>query len=55
VVAPEVLWTWSLVRRADEERPTVLAVVDAVCDSVGDLGLDGPGFWLPSSDPHRRA
>jgi DNA-binding transcriptional LysR family regulator len=54
LVAPEVHWTWSLVRRADEERPAVLAVVDALCDGVGDLGLHGPDAWLPAGDPYRR-
>ncbi|MFI6062241.1 LysR family transcriptional regulator [Streptomyces sp. NPDC051286] len=52
-VAPEVHWTWSLVRRADEVRPSVLAVVEALCDGVGDLGLRGDGVWLPDGDPHR--
>ncbi|GAA2228276.1 hypothetical protein GCM10010430_04860 [Kitasatospora cystarginea] len=53
MVAPEVHWTWSLVRRADEVRPAVLAVVDAL-DGVGDLGLHGPQAWLPAGDPYRR-
>ncbi|MEV7238782.1 LysR family transcriptional regulator [Streptomyces sp. NPDC051020] len=53
VVAPQVFWTWSLVRRADEERPAVLAVVDALCDGVDALGLQGPDVWLPVGDPHR--
>ncbi|MEW2491265.1 LysR family transcriptional regulator [Streptomyces sp. NPDC048411] len=52
VAAPEIHWTWSLVRRVDEVRPVVLAVVDALCDGVGDLGLHGPGVW-PEGDPHR--
>ncbi|MFD9002461.1 LysR family transcriptional regulator [Streptomyces sp. NPDC059582] len=53
VVAPEVHWTWSLVRRRSEARAAVLAVVDALCDGVGDLGIDGPDVWLPAGDPHR--
>ncbi|MER8047177.1 LysR family transcriptional regulator [Streptomyces sp. NPDC094032] len=52
VVAPQVYWTWSLVRRADEERPGLLAVVDALCDGVGDLGLRAPDVWLPAGDPY---
>ncbi|MGW1054648.1 hypothetical protein ACWDBD_34010 [Streptomyces sp. NPDC001118] len=32
IVAPEIYWTWSVVRRADETRPPVLGVVDALCD-----------------------
>ncbi|WP_433223430.1 LysR family transcriptional regulator [Microtetraspora malaysiensis] len=53
VVAPRVYWTWSLVRRVDEERSAVLAVVDALCDTVEDLGLRGPDAWLPAGDPYR--
>ncbi|MFI6245830.1 LysR family transcriptional regulator [Streptomyces sp. NPDC051016] len=52
VVAPKVYWTWSLVRRASEDRPGVLATVDALCDGVGDLGIHAPDAWLPTGDPH---
>ncbi|MCX2949282.1 LysR family transcriptional regulator [Lentzea sp. NEAU-D7] len=51
VVDPEVLWTWSLVRREDEERADVVAAADAIVRNVGDLGLDRG--WLPSDDPYR--
>ncbi|GGN10003.1 LysR family transcriptional regulator [Lentzea pudingi] len=51
VVDPEVLWTWSLVRREDEEREDVIAAAEAIVRSVGDLGLDRA--WLPSDDPYR--
>ncbi|GHJ37836.1 LysR family transcriptional regulator [Streptomyces sp. TS71-3] len=54
VVAPEIHWTWSLVRRADEVRAGVLAVSDALCEGVGDLGIHDADAWLPGSDPHRR-
>ncbi|MEZ0064509.1 DNA-binding transcriptional LysR family regulator [Streptacidiphilus sp. MAP12-20] len=54
LVAPQVYWTWSLVRRADEQRAAVLAVADALCEAVGDLGLQGPDSWLPAGDPYRR-
>ncbi|MEV7239015.1 LysR family transcriptional regulator [Streptomyces sp. NPDC051020] len=53
VTEPRVYWTWSLVRRADEERSGVLAVADALCDGVGDLGLQEPEVWLPAGDPYR--
>jgi DNA-binding transcriptional LysR family regulator len=53
VVAPELYWTWSLVWRASEVRAAVLAVIDALCDDVGDLGIHAPGAWLPDGDPHR--
>nr|WP_093606071.1 LysR family transcriptional regulator [Lentzea waywayandensis] len=51
VVDPEVVWTWSLVRREDEERADVIAAADAIVRNVGDLGLDR--VWLPSDDPYR--
>lgn len=54
VTAPEIYWTWSLVWRAGEVRAAVLAVVDALCDGVADLGVHGPGAWLPDGDPHRQ-
>jgi DNA-binding transcriptional LysR family regulator len=54
VAGPAIYWTWSLVWRAGETRAAVLAVVDALCDGVGDLGIHGPGAWLPDGDPHRQ-
>ncbi|WSF38139.1 LysR family transcriptional regulator [Streptomyces sp. NBC_01356] len=53
VVAPEVYWTWSLVRREGENRPAVLALIDVLCNRVGDLGIHAPDAWLPEGDPHR--
>ncbi|WP_042395112.1 LysR family transcriptional regulator [Streptacidiphilus carbonis] len=53
VEAPQILWTWSLVLRAGETRAAVLAVVDALCADVGDLGIHAPDAWLPDDDPHR--
>ncbi|MFF8866456.1 LysR family transcriptional regulator [Streptomyces sp. NPDC015139] len=53
VVAPEVWWTWSLVWRRSDVRGAVRAVVDALCDDVGDLGIHGPAAWLPLDDPYR--
>ncbi|MFI1073570.1 LysR family transcriptional regulator [Streptomyces puniciscabiei] len=52
VVAPKVYWTWSLVWRAAEDRPAVLATVDALCAGVGDLGIHAPDAWLPTDDPY---
>ncbi|MCX4531206.1 hypothetical protein OHA79_38545 [Streptomyces sp. NBC_00841] len=54
VVTPEVYWTWSLVQRAGEVRSAVRAVVDVLCDGVGDLGIHAPGAWLPDGDAHRQ-
>jgi DNA-binding transcriptional LysR family regulator len=54
VIAPQVYWTWSLVWRRGEERAAVLAVVDALTEGVGDLGINRPDAWLPDSDPHKQ-
>ncbi|GAA3482456.1 LysR family transcriptional regulator [Streptomyces yanii] len=54
VVTPEVYWAWSLVQRAGEVRSAVRAVVDVLCDGVGDLGIHAPGAWLPDGDAHRQ-
>ncbi|SEG41938.1 DNA-binding transcriptional regulator, LysR family [Actinacidiphila yanglinensis] len=54
VVAPRVLWTWSLVQREGEVRTSVLDVADALGGGVGDAGIHGPDSWLPEDDPHRR-
>jgi len=55
VIGPVPLWTWSLVWRRDEDRASVLSVVDAFTRDVGDLGVDAAGVWLPADDPYRRA
>lgn len=52
VTNPAPYWTWSLVSRRDERRATVLAVIEALADDVGRLGLDDDA-WLPAGDPHR--
>ncbi|MFG2946460.1 LysR family transcriptional regulator [Streptomyces adustus] len=52
IVAPKAYWTWSLVRRESENRAGVLAVVDALCDDIGDLGIRAPDVWLPAGDPY---
>ena len=54
VVTPQIYWTWSLVWRRGEARASVLAVVDALGDGNGDLGIQGPEAWLPEGDPYRR-
>ncbi|MGJ5749879.1 DNA-binding transcriptional LysR family regulator [Streptomyces puniciscabiei] len=54
VVAPEVYWTWSLVRREDEARAAVIAAMDALCDGVVDLGIRAADAWLPAGDPYRQ-
>ena len=52
IVGPKVYWTWSLVWREKEDRAGVLAVVDALCEGVGDLGIHAPDAWLPADDPY---
>ncbi|WP_433920011.1 LysR family transcriptional regulator [Streptomyces canus] len=52
ITGPKVYWTWSLVWREKEERAGVLAVVDALCEGVGDLGIHAPDAWLPADDPY---
>lgn len=52
VRGPAVYWPWFLVWRGGEARPAVRAVVDALCDGVGDLGIDAPGAWRPDSGGH---
>ncbi|MBO3751766.1 LysR family transcriptional regulator [Streptosporangiaceae bacterium NEAU-GS5] len=54
VAGPRIYWTWSLVWRRGEARTAVLAVVEALCADVGDVGVHGPDAWLPDGDPHRR-
>jgi DNA-binding transcriptional LysR family regulator len=54
VTDPEVIWTWSLVWRRDETRPTVLAAAEAITGDVGELGIHGGRVWLPAGDPHRQ-
>lgn len=52
ITGPKVYWTWSLVWREKEERAGVLAVVDTLCEGVGDLGIHAPDAWLPADDPY---
>ena len=55
VVHPTPFWTWSLVSRRGEDRPTVRAVIETLTGDIGTLGLDGHDAWLPTNDPHRPA
>jgi hypothetical protein len=53
---PTPLWCWSLVTRADDDRPAVAALRDEAVALARAAGLharpDG-AFWVPSGDPHR--
>jgi hypothetical protein len=53
IVAPAPYWTWSLVWRRTESRPSVLAAAKALTDDRGGLTFDTRVAWLPSDDPHR--
>jgi DNA-binding transcriptional LysR family regulator len=52
IIDPEIYWTWSLVWRRAETRPSVLAAVDALCAGVDAGPLHSGAAWLPDTDPH---
>ncbi|WP_431873591.1 LysR family transcriptional regulator [Amycolatopsis sacchari] len=55
VARPRPLWTWSLLHRADDERPGVRHVVESLEAYARGRGWTTapPGSWLPADDPHR--
>jgi DNA-binding transcriptional LysR family regulator len=55
IVAPAPYWTWSLVWRRTESKPSVLETAKALADNQGDLTFDDGTAWLPSDDPYRPA
>ena len=53
---PTPLWCWSLVTRADDDRPAVLALREAAEKLNQATYLPAPrnqATWVPSQDPHR--
>lgn len=57
-VAPAPLWTWSLLHRADDERPAVRHVAQALGEHAERARWTAPPvhpWWAPSDDPHRVA
>jgi DNA-binding transcriptional LysR family regulator len=55
---PTPLWCWSLVTRAADDRPSILALRDdamAVTRAAGLHVRPGAPSWLPPRDPHRDA
>jgi DNA-binding transcriptional LysR family regulator len=55
---PTPLWTWSLVTRADDDRPAIEALrADAVelSRASGLLVRPAERTWVPEADPHRAA
>jgi DNA-binding transcriptional LysR family regulator len=58
VAEPVPLWTWSLLHRQDDDRVSVLGVVDcllAVARSRDWVAPPTERWWIPSDDPHRSA
>jgi DNA-binding transcriptional LysR family regulator len=53
-VDPTPVWTWSLLTRVDDDRPTVRVVVDALRDAARDTAPPDGHWWVPADDPHRR-
>ena len=53
---PTPLWCWSLVTRADDDRPEIATLRDEAVALTRAAGLHakpaGP-FWVPDEDPHR--
>ncbi len=53
---PTPLWCWSLVTRADDDRPAVRALRENAAKVMRDAGLDAVpngAWWVPPQDPHR--
>jgi DNA-binding transcriptional LysR family regulator len=58
VVGPAPLWTWSLVKRRDDDRSAVQAVVEALASkapstATSEVDLPATATWLPHHDPYR--
>jgi DNA-binding transcriptional LysR family regulator len=55
-IDPTPLWTWSLLWRADDERPALRHVVETFLTAAQNRRwTDAPkrSWWVPSDDPHR--
>jgi DNA-binding transcriptional LysR family regulator len=55
---PTPLWCWSLVTRADDDRPAILALREhaaALTHAAGLHLLPDGAVWAPPADPHRPA
>ena len=58
VVDPTPLWCWSLVTRADDDRPAIHALRDNATTLTRAAGLHvlpSDDTWVPAQDPHREA
>jgi hypothetical protein len=52
---PTPLWCWSLVTRADDDRPTVLVLrenAERLSHAAHLPALPGQATWVPAQDPH---
>ena len=54
---PTPLWCWSLITRAADDRPAVLALAENAAKVTRAAGLHTvpPDPWVPARDPHRAA
>jgi len=54
---PTPLWCWSLITRADDDRPAVLSLAENAAKVTRAAGLHTmpPDPWVPAQDPHRAA
>jgi DNA-binding transcriptional LysR family regulator len=53
---PAPLWCWSLVTRADDDRPAVLALrsnAERITRAGGRHVVPNMATWVPAADPHR--
>jgi DNA-binding transcriptional LysR family regulator len=53
---PTPVWCWSLVTRADDDRPTVLALretAEKLSQTAYLAELPNQATWVPAQDPHR--
>jgi DNA-binding transcriptional LysR family regulator len=56
VAGPAPVWTWSLLHRADDDRPGVREVTDSLLALARGYGWRRPpagSWWVPRDDPHR--
>jgi len=57
-VNPTPVWTWSLLRRVDDDRPAVIHAVQSLSNFANLSSWTTPPsepWWVPSTDPHRTA
>jgi DNA-binding transcriptional LysR family regulator len=55
IVRPAPYWPWSLVARADEDRPSVLEVIRVLTSDAVDVDPGDEAVWFPADPPGRRS